>query len=183
MVNFNPSRPFPSMVLTWIHFPGLLGFLSKKQILEEIGSLVGKVAKLNIKIDSGGRGNFAKMAVFVDLEKPLTYQVLVNGRMQRVEFGALPAVCFTCGRYGHLKSLCPFSLTGRNTDGGLRGVSETVAKGSAPGTSEEALGPWMIVECKARPTITPKRKKITEEISNVSRFAALEKDSARLERE
>lgn len=134
-----------------------------------------------------GQGEkLARMAVFVDLEKPLTSQALVNGRMQRVEFEALPAVCFTCGRYVHLKNLCPFSLTGRNTDGGLGGVSETVAKGSAPATSEEAFGPWMIVERKAGRNQADnhnQKEKITEEISNVSRFAALEKDSARLERE
>ncbi|MBA0697758.1 hypothetical protein Goari_021284, partial [Gossypium aridum] len=30
------------------------------------------------------------MAVSIDLEKPLTSQVSINGRMQRVEFEALP---------------------------------------------------------------------------------------------
>ncbi|MBA0649905.1 hypothetical protein Goklo_017415 [Gossypium klotzschianum] len=181
--HWKPSQPFRLMDMENGYY---LGFLYKKQILEEIGSLVGKVAKFNIKIDSGARGKLARMAVFVDLEKPLTSQVLVNGRMQRVEFEALPAVCFTCGRYVHLKNLCPFSLTGRNTDGGLGGVSETVAKGSAPATSEEAFGPWMIVERKAGRNQADnhnQKEKITEEISNVSRFAALEKDSARLDRE
>ncbi|MBA0664972.1 hypothetical protein Goklo_004900 [Gossypium klotzschianum] len=51
MVDFNPSKPFPSVVLTWIHFSGLPGFLYNKQILEEIRSLVRKVTKLDIKAD------------------------------------------------------------------------------------------------------------------------------------
>ncbi|MBA0579081.1 hypothetical protein Gorai_021347 [Gossypium raimondii] len=97
-----------------------------KQVLEEIESLVEKVAKMDIKTDSGGRGQFTRMVVFVDLEKSLTSQVLVNGQMQRVKFEALLAVCFTCGKYGHLKTLCPSSLTSLSTDGGLGGVSELV---------------------------------------------------------
>ncbi|MBA0571030.1 hypothetical protein Golob_004626, partial [Gossypium lobatum] len=74
MVDFNPSKPFPSMVLTWIHFSGLSGFLYNKQILEKIRSLVRKVTKLDIKTDSGARGQFSRMAIFVDLEKSLTSQ-------------------------------------------------------------------------------------------------------------
>ncbi|MBA0854964.1 hypothetical protein Goshw_007158 [Gossypium schwendimanii] len=43
--------------------------------------LVGTVAKLDIKTGSGARGQFARMEVFVDLEKLLTSQVLINGRV------------------------------------------------------------------------------------------------------
>ncbi|PPD82924.1 hypothetical protein GOBAR_DD20137 [Gossypium barbadense] len=58
-VEFNPLRPFPSVVLVWIQFPGLPGFLYKKRVLEEIGGLVGKVAKTDIKTDSGAKGRNA----------------------------------------------------------------------------------------------------------------------------
>ncbi|MBA0838926.1 hypothetical protein Goarm_004710, partial [Gossypium armourianum] len=37
----------------------------------DVTSLVGKVAKLDIKTDNGMRGHFARMAIYVDLEKPL----------------------------------------------------------------------------------------------------------------
>ncbi|PPS18362.1 hypothetical protein GOBAR_AA02222 [Gossypium barbadense] len=121
----------------------------------EIESLVEKVAKMDIKTDNGGVGQFTRMAVFVDLEKSLTLQVLVNGRMQRVEFEALLAICFTCGKYGHLKTLCPSSLTGRSTDGGLGRVSELVAN----------------------------YHNQNAKILNDSKFVALENESTRLERE
>ncbi|MBA0795947.1 hypothetical protein Gohar_006766 [Gossypium harknessii] len=39
-MDFNTLQHFPNMVLAWIRFLGLSGFLYKKQILEEIGSLV-----------------------------------------------------------------------------------------------------------------------------------------------
>ncbi|MBA0752114.1 hypothetical protein Gogos_000982 [Gossypium gossypioides] len=80
------------MVLVWIRFSSLSRFLYKNWVLEEIESLVRKVAKLDIKTNSGARDQFAMMMVFVDLKKPLTSQVLINERVQRVKFEALPVV-------------------------------------------------------------------------------------------
>ncbi|MBA0750695.1 hypothetical protein Gogos_002091 [Gossypium gossypioides] len=98
------SREDYEMVFTqgpWIIF-GLPIFLYKRRILEEIGGLVDKVAKLDFKIDSGSRGRFARMAVFINLEKLLISQILVNDMVQRVEYKVLSAVCFACDRYGHV---------------------------------------------------------------------------------
>ncbi|MBA0798245.1 hypothetical protein Gohar_008856 [Gossypium harknessii] len=127
-MDFNPLKPFPSTVLAWIHFPRLPGLLYKRRVLEEIINFVGKVAKLDIKTESGVRDRVAKMTVFIDLEKLFTSQILVNGKVQRVEFEALLAVCFTCGRYGHLKGLCPFTLVDQNIDANKGRVSKSLAK-------------------------------------------------------
>ncbi|PPR84486.1 hypothetical protein GOBAR_AA36227 [Gossypium barbadense] len=54
-IEFDPLKPFPNVVTAWIRFPGLLGFLYKKKILKEIGSLVRQVMKLDFKTDSGAR--------------------------------------------------------------------------------------------------------------------------------
>ncbi|KAK5772345.1 hypothetical protein PVK06_048630 [Gossypium arboreum] len=117
---------------------------------EEIGSLVGKVAKLDIKINSGVRGQFAMIVVFVDLKKPLTSQVLINKRVQRVKVEALPVVCFTCGKYGYLKNLCSSYLAGRGNDDGRGDASNLVVKEVTPVTTGEAFSPWMVVECKSK---------------------------------
>ncbi|MBA0772008.1 hypothetical protein Gotri_007452, partial [Gossypium trilobum] len=114
IVDFNPSKAFPSVVLTWIRFPGLPGFLYKRKVLEQIGSLVGKVARLDLKPDNRTSGRFTRMVVFVDLDKPLISQVLVNGKFQIIEFEALPAVCFAYGRYGHVKGSCHFEMVELN---------------------------------------------------------------------
>ncbi|KAG8503146.1 hypothetical protein CXB51_000967 [Gossypium anomalum] len=106
-----------ALIQAWIHFLGLPGFLYQKKILEEIRSLVGEVIKVDIKTYNRERGQFARMAIFVDLEKLLTSQVFVNGQIKRVEFEALPEVCFSCGKYRHLKNLCPSSLTSWSSHG------------------------------------------------------------------
>ncbi|PPR98312.1 hypothetical protein GOBAR_AA22363 [Gossypium barbadense] len=62
------------MVMTWIWLPGLPGFMYKRMILEEIGGIVRKVAKLDFKMNSKTRGRFSRMAVFINLDKPLVSQ-------------------------------------------------------------------------------------------------------------
>ncbi|MBA0560685.1 hypothetical protein Golob_017569 [Gossypium lobatum] len=100
---------FPNTVMAWVHLPGLPGVLYKKLILEEIGNLIGKVANLDFKIDYGLRGRFARMIVFINLDKPLVLYILVNGMMQRVEYESFLAVFFSCGCYGHMQDLCPYN--------------------------------------------------------------------------
>ncbi|MBA0728094.1 hypothetical protein Golax_001026, partial [Gossypium laxum] len=97
-------------------------YLYKNWVQEKIGSLVRKVAKLDIKTNSRARDQFSMMAVFVDLKKPLTSQVLINERVQRV-----------------------------NNDDGKGDASNPVVKEVTPATMGEAFGPWMAIECKSRP--------------------------------
>lgn len=51
-------------------------------------------------------GKFAKMAMCINLRKPLVSQILVNGAVQRVEFELLPFIYFSCERFGHSKEMC-----------------------------------------------------------------------------
>ncbi|XP_016667281.1 uncharacterized protein [Gossypium hirsutum] len=147
-VEFDPLKPFPSVVTARIRFPGLPGFLYKKRILEKIGSLVGKVMKLDFKTDSGVRGQIARMAVSIDLKQPLTSQVSINGRIQRVEFEALPT----------------------------EDAPVTVDKDTTPVTAVEAFGPWMVVQRKSRRNQAGKlnhQAKVAEGNPDGSRFKAL----------
>ncbi|MBA0814626.1 hypothetical protein Gohar_020442 [Gossypium harknessii] len=177
-IDVDPLRPFPSVVMAWLRFPGLPGFLYKKRILEEIRNLVGQVVKLDIKTDSGARGQFERMAVSIDQEKPLTSQVSINGRMQRVEFAALPTVCFSCGKYGHLKSSCFSSLTDRNIHGGMEDSPKAIDKEADPAATAatDAFGPWMVVQRKTRRNQAGKRNqkaKVAEGNLAGSRFTSL----------
>ncbi|MBA0626805.1 hypothetical protein Godav_004406 [Gossypium davidsonii] len=62
----------------------------ENRVLEDIGSLVSKVAQLDLKTDSKTR-----------------------------EFEALSAMCFSCGRYGHVKGLCPSEMVDSNLPNGV----------------------------------------------------------------
>ncbi|KAH9742594.1 hypothetical protein KPL70_002998 [Citrus sinensis] len=53
------------------------------------------------------RGKFARIAVQLDLEKPLVSQFNFEGRVQKVEYENLPLICFCCGKFGHYQEACP----------------------------------------------------------------------------
>ncbi|KAA3484764.1 leucine-rich repeat receptor-like protein kinase PEPR2 [Gossypium australe] len=73
---------------------------------------IGKVAKLDFNIDAGVRERFTRMAVCMNLEKPLVSQVLVDGIIQQVEYKYLSTVYFSCGHYNHTKKFCPTYANG-----------------------------------------------------------------------
>ncbi|MBA0590450.1 hypothetical protein Gorai_019155, partial [Gossypium raimondii] len=83
--NFDPAKPYLSLVKFWIRLRSLPGHLYNWKILLEIGELVGKVVRLDFNTDNKARGRFARMAVFVNLNKPLIFQILINGILQRTE--------------------------------------------------------------------------------------------------
>ncbi|PPE01769.1 hypothetical protein GOBAR_DD01208 [Gossypium barbadense] len=79
--DFNPLQPFPNHVMAWVRFPSLPGVFYKRKILEEIGSLIGKlllavcflcgryshVRDLFPSKETVMDGEMAKEAVIVDL--------------------------------------------------------------------------------------------------------------------
>ncbi|KAA3466981.1 GroES-like zinc-binding alcohol dehydrogenase family protein [Gossypium australe] len=133
--------------LAWIRLPGLPGFLYKKKILEEIGGIIGRVVRLDLNTDSRIRERFARMAVYINLDKPLIGQVLVNGMKQRVEYEALPTICFTCGRYGHTKEICSSLQTKTSPELEQGKVTPTEV---AQEEGNESFRPWMVFERKLR---------------------------------
>ncbi|XP_017621897.1 uncharacterized protein LOC108466040 [Gossypium arboreum] len=107
---FDPAQAFPSVVMTWIRFPALPSYLYNRKIITDIENFVGKVVKLDMNTDSRTRGCFSRLAVYINLNEPLVSQILINGREQRVEYESLSTICFHCGRYGHVESICNFKV-------------------------------------------------------------------------
>ncbi|KAH1092167.1 hypothetical protein J1N35_019424 [Gossypium stocksii] len=66
-----------------IRLRGLLGYLYKLKFLLEIRGLIGRVAKLDMNIDNKVRRHFARMAVYVNIDKPLVSQVLIDGKIKK----------------------------------------------------------------------------------------------------
>ncbi|MBA0554220.1 hypothetical protein Golob_013338 [Gossypium lobatum] len=75
----------------------LPGFMYKRKIIEVISGMIGKATKFDFKNDNRISGHFAKMAVFINLDRPLVSLVLVNGEIQRVEYEALSMIYFYSG--------------------------------------------------------------------------------------
>ncbi|MBA0870387.1 hypothetical protein Goshw_011741 [Gossypium schwendimanii] len=98
--------------------------------------LVGNVAKVDFNTNSKIRGLLARMVNFLDLDRPLVFQVWVNGELQWVEYEALPTICFSCGKCGHLKEMCPsLVVESNNVIGKVNGDS-----GSIESINDEEVG-------------------------------------------
>ncbi|MBA0778137.1 hypothetical protein Gotri_006047 [Gossypium trilobum] len=89
----------------------------ENRVLEDIGSLVSNVARLDLKTDRKTR-----------------------------EFEALSAVCFSYGRYGHVKGLCPSKMVDSNLPNGKENDLISSMENMDAGMAETLFSPWMFVE-------------------------------------
>ncbi|XP_039025207.1 uncharacterized protein LOC120158441 [Hibiscus syriacus] len=90
------------------------------------------------------------MAVSVDLKKPLTLKLLISGRVQIVEYESLPTICFSCGRYGHVKYICPDKIIVDQHDSNDPNDQISEPQLSTANQSSKPFGPWMVVEQRQR---------------------------------
>ncbi|KAK5775463.1 hypothetical protein PVK06_043358 [Gossypium arboreum] len=147
LVKFQNSEDYEKLLTQgpWIMY-GLPGHLYKKRILWEISGMVGKNAKLDFNTDSKARGKYARMAVYINLGKPLLSQVLINGNIQRIEYESLPVVCFSCGRYGHFKEACTWAKEVVTNPVGKDLMADMAMADAGTVVDEGPFGPWMIME-------------------------------------
>ncbi|KAH1056723.1 hypothetical protein J1N35_034788 [Gossypium stocksii] len=136
-----------------IRLVGLSGYLYKRKTIEAIGGLIEKVVKLDLQTDNRTRRQFACLAVFINLDKPLVSQVLVDGFVQRVEYEALPTVCFCCEKYSHVKKLCPSVVVvnlalGSSMHAAVASSRDDVGEGGE--RKRVDYRSWMLVERKSR---------------------------------
>ncbi|CAI0554356.1 unnamed protein product [Linum tenue] len=118
-----------------------------------LGNLIGRTIKLDYHTLNGQRRKFARLAVEVDMSKPLVPRIWLDGAWQKVEYENLPAVCFECGKIGHNSSDCPaLRMEGELKQLAIVGVD---SQAPAPATtvtddSNPGFGPWMLVTKKSR---------------------------------
>lgn len=105
--DFCPLHHELSHVKGWVRIPGLPTKYYKKSVVRAIGEVLDKVLKIDYNTTSGARWKFARMVVLLDLTKPLTSKIEVDGWLLRIEYEGLPSICFSCEHYGHLEETCP----------------------------------------------------------------------------
>ncbi|GAY66424.1 hypothetical protein CUMW_248640 [Citrus unshiu] len=92
--------------MAWIRLAEMNIHFYNKNIIRHLGEIVGPMVKIDHKTVEAQRGKFARIAVEIDLNKPLISQFNFEGRIQRVEYEYLPTICFVCGKIGHYKDAC-----------------------------------------------------------------------------
>ncbi|KAL4323145.1 hypothetical protein GQ457_11G004460 [Hibiscus cannabinus] len=175
--DFCTTEKHPSHVVVWIRLPGLSYRYYSKALFRLIATVVGRVVKIDYNTSGGSRGKFARLAVMVDLNKPLLSCVSIDGHLQKLEYEGLHQICFHCGTYGHSKETCGVLLGADPSTG--HDLGPEIKKPS----ENDLYGPWMTVDTRRRRNISYNHSnKATEpkpQRNNVvmgSRFNALNVD-------
>ncbi|KDO48120.1 hypothetical protein CISIN_1g045413mg, partial [Citrus sinensis] len=104
--HFDSSNEKIDKITALIRLPSMPLHYYHKKIIRMLGHVIGKIIKIDCNTELATRGKFAHIAVEVSLESPLISQFLLDGRIQRVEYEALPTICFGCAKYRHTSSSC-----------------------------------------------------------------------------
>ncbi|KAJ4832025.1 hypothetical protein Tsubulata_010272 [Turnera subulata] len=120
------------------------------------------------------KGRFTKIAVEVDLSKPLKGTILFRGKDQRVIYEGLPTLCYQCGSACHTMDLCPQVIkpsTTRSTGEDSPPVSvkgkEVVGEQASTGSGARTdTGEWM--NAPVRPRRTQQKKQPAPTVTSVA---------------
>lgn len=82
--DFNPEEEKIKSILAWIRFSGLPYHYYHRSVLILLAGVVGHFKKVDYNTEEAQRGRFARVAVELDLEKPLVSHILIDGRKQGV---------------------------------------------------------------------------------------------------
>ncbi|KAL4369613.1 hypothetical protein GQ457_05G012620 [Hibiscus cannabinus] len=172
-MEFSTSEAHPSHIMVWVRLPKLPYRYYTKSMFRHIANAIGEVVRVDYNTSEGKRGRFARLAMLVDLRKPLVSGIVIDGHRQDIEYEGLPEICFKCGRVGNSKDMCP----GETVD-----ISLKVAEVQRNPT--ETYGPWMQVVNRHRrqgvATSNRETRTDTSVANGGSRFAVLEEEGNEL---
>ncbi|KAJ4838812.1 hypothetical protein Tsubulata_011261 [Turnera subulata] len=132
--------------VVWVRFPDLNPSWYHRSILAAMGSLVGRTVRIDIKTQMVERGQYAKVAVEVDLTKPLTGKIMFEHQEYTVAYEGLHHVCYICGYASHTTEMCSTvvssaPVTDQQTP---TMVAHSTASSSKTVTQPKQFGEWMI---------------------------------------
>nr|POE89475.1 uncharacterized protein CFP56_65842 [Quercus suber] len=107
---FKPSAANISLVAVWIRLYELPLELYEAEVLREIGESIGKVLRVDMHTAMEARGKYARLCIQIDINKPLINSILIGRFEQAVNYEGIQKLCFSCGRLGHLKEACPYTV-------------------------------------------------------------------------
>ncbi|KAL4339458.1 hypothetical protein GQ457_08G033150 [Hibiscus cannabinus] len=176
--SFTTSKKHPSQVIVRVRFPGLPFRYYTKTLFRHIAFLIGHVVKVDYNTQEGGRGKFVRLAILVDLEKPLLSCIHIDGKILKLEYEGIQQICFDYGVYVHAREVCLKSVEA-NIEGAT--VDTAVGNSEENSISEANLfGPWMQVRNRRRRVdmvgTSTDRTTVVAKIVRGSRFSVLEDD-------
>ncbi|KAK9106971.1 hypothetical protein Syun_022982 [Stephania yunnanensis] len=112
---------------------------------------------MDLHIAIANRSQFARVAIEMDLSKPLLSKFRVAHFWQSVEYEGIPFVCFHCGRYGHRTITCSAKqkVMVENTQQASKETTTAQVQTPVVKEPESKFKPWMIAQRKGRRPMKP----------------------------
>ncbi|KAL4341700.1 hypothetical protein GQ457_08G018670 [Hibiscus cannabinus] len=145
---FMTSSGYPSKIMAWVRLPNLPYRYYTKSLFRHIANAIGLVIRIDHNTTQGNRGRFARLAVIVDLTKPLISGIIIDKRRQDIEYEWLPNICYKCGKFGHTMDCCDWD---NNT------IDNFVKNTREQRNPDELYGPWMQAPSRRRRPITARQ--------------------------
>ncbi|XP_038996336.1 uncharacterized protein LOC120120897 [Hibiscus syriacus] len=147
--NFTTSEKHPSQVNSWLRLPDLPYRYYNTVLIRTIPNTIGRVVKIDYNTKVGERGKFARIAVVIDLNKPLTPCMGIGDFIQKIEYEGLQQICFKCGTYGHAKEAYQTNQKEKQME--ITNTSHVIEEQSNfKNSKENPFGPWMVVQPRGR---------------------------------
>ncbi|CAL1396494.1 unnamed protein product [Linum trigynum] len=144
------DKPHRSVV-AWVQLPELPVHFYHREILFALGNLIGRTIKLDYHTEHLERGKFARIAIELDMTKPLPTRIWLDDFWQAILYENLPTICYGCGRIGHQEEGCPQKRQENQVT--TLCLPEPPSQTLSPTNSQEppaGFGPWMQVTRKSR---------------------------------
>lgn len=104
--NFVASKATQSYTAIWIRLPQLPTEFYDKEILQKVGSSIGRLLKVDACTSVALRGRYARLCVELPLNKPVTPFLFIDSHKQFILYEGDKLLCTSCGLLGHTKPQC-----------------------------------------------------------------------------
>nr|POE58016.1 uncharacterized protein CFP56_76991 [Quercus suber] len=115
---FKPAIANVNSIAVWVRLHGLPMELYETEVLKQIGDSIGRVLRIDSHTAMEERGEYALQ---IDINKPLINMVLIGRFEQPVTYEGIHSLCFSCGRVGHRKEVCLYTITNQKPPEGGAG--------------------------------------------------------------